>query len=103
MNKYLFQTCIVTACISGFAITSSAQTDFDNWNGIGSFDTPSPTTKPVTTTPPTLSIPDPKEQKKAEEVKAKIDANLKVETPKDIPIINIPMAPEPKLEPSCCS
>jgi ankyrin repeat protein len=95
MNKYLFQTCIVTACISGFAITSSAQTDFDNWNGIGSFDTPSQT-KPAT--PPTLAIPDPKEQKKAEDVKNQIDTKLKVETPKDIPIINIPMAPEPKVE-----
>ncbi len=96
MNKNLLLSCIISTSLGYSVSTAHAQTDFDNWNDLGGFDTPK-TSTPTPESAPKLSIPDPKEQQKAVEVQNKIDKELKVETPKDIPTVNIPIPATPEL------
>lgn len=91
MNKKIVLSCIISTSLGYSVSTAHGQTDFDNWNDLGGFDAPK------TDVAPKLSIPDPKEQQRAAEVQNKIDKDLKVETPKDIPIVNIPIPATPEI------
>ncbi len=100
MNKKILLSCIISTSLGYSVHTAHAQTDFDSWNDLGGFDKqPTTASQPAA---PKLSIPDPKAQKEAANIQSQIDTNLKVETPKDIPSVSIPIPAAPE-EPQTAS
>ncbi len=97
MNKHLFQTFLISSYLVGFSLIAYAQNNFDEWGDIGSFD--SNTTNSNAESSPKLPIPNPNEIKKEAEIKNKIDTQLKVDAPKNVPAVNVPTPPEAPQKP----